>query len=92
MPQLEPTEYFEGASENLPKEQKKKLAKALRFLADNPRHPGLRTKPIKGLPKSWAKIYEARIDDDYRLTYQRGEGDVLILRNVGEHEIIDKDP
>ena len=89
---IEYSDYFLIAKENLPKEIKKKLAKALRLLAQNPRHPSLQTKPIKGLPKGSPKIFEARIDQSYRLTFERIDGDVLLLRNVGKHNIPDKNP
>lgn len=92
MPEIEYTDYFLLAISSLPKEVQKKLAKALRLLAENPRHPSLQTKPIQGLPKSGPKVYEARIDQSYRLTYERLEGDVLRLRNAGEHDITDKNP
>lgn len=68
---IEYSEYFLQAKSNLPKEIQKKLAKALRLLAENPRHPGLQTKPIRGLPKGSPKIYEARVDRDCRLTYDK---------------------
>jgi mRNA interferase RelE/StbE len=92
MPEIEYSDYFRKATHLLPKEIQKKLAKALRLLAQDPRHPGLRTKPIRGLSSGSPKIYEARIDQSYRFTYERKEGDVLLLRNVGEHDITSKNP
>ena len=92
MPGIEFSDYFIKAKSDLPKSVQKKLAKTLRLLAGNPRHPGLETKPIKGLPKGSSQIYEARVDQGYRLTYERKAGDILLLRNVGEHDITSKNP
>lgn len=51
-------------------------------LAEDPHHPSLQTKPIKGIKG----IYEARVDNSYRMTCQRIEEDTLLLRVVGKHE------
>ena len=92
MPEIEYSDYFVQATYLLPKEIQKKLAKALRLLAQDPRNTGLRTKPIKGLPSSSPKIYEARVNRDYRLTYERKERDIILLRTVGKHDITSKNP
>ena len=60
----------------------------LRFLADDPRHPSLQSKPIRGA----RGLYEARVDRFYRLTYERLPGDVLRLRVVGRHDETLRDP
>jgi len=39
-----------------------------------------------------AGIYEARVDQDYRLTYEREAGDTLLLRVVGRHDEALKNP
>ncbi len=59
----------------------KKVLKALRVLAENPRHPSLRVKPVQGTKGVW----EARVDDQYRMTFEM-LGDSLILRNVDNHD------
>ena len=64
------------------------VKKALRLLAENPRHPSLQTKPVERAPG----IYEARVDQRYRLTYERLAGDVLRMRVVGKHDTALKKP
>jgi mRNA-degrading endonuclease RelE of RelBE toxin-antitoxin system len=88
MPEIETTERFERDFGLLPPEIRKKVLKALRLLAENPRHASLRTKPIQGA----RGIYEARIDQSYRMTYQRLPGDVLLLRAAGKHDETLKNP
>jgi mRNA-degrading endonuclease YafQ of YafQ-DinJ toxin-antitoxin module len=65
-----------------------KIKKQIALLADDPRHPSLQTKQIQGAPG----IYEARIDLDYCLTYERDEDDTLTLRVVDRHDKALKKP
>jgi mRNA-degrading endonuclease RelE of RelBE toxin-antitoxin system len=88
MPEIETTERFEQDFLRLPPELQKKVLKALRLLAENPRHSSLQTKPIQGA----RGLYEARIDQSYRMTYQRLPNDVLLLRAAGEHDETLKNP
>ena len=82
MPQIELTDTFKKNFAALPKAIQKKVSRMLRFLADDPRHPSLQSKPIRGA----RGLYEARVDRFYRLTYERLPGDVLRLRVVGRHD------
>jgi len=88
MPEIQLTEYFEKRYGKLPPEIQKKTRKALRLLAEDLRHPGLRSKPIEGAPG----IFEARVDQDYRMTFERLDGDVLLMRVVGKHDKTIKNP
>ena len=88
MPEIETTERFEQDFLRLPPELRKKVLKMLRLLAENPRHPSLQTKPIQGAKG----IYEARIDQSYRMTYQRLPNDTLLLRGAGKHDVTLKNP
>jgi mRNA interferase RelE/StbE len=88
MPKIRTSQRFLKNYHKLPPEIQGKVKKALRLLAENVRHPSLYTKPIEGAPG----IYEARVDQNYRLTYQRLSGDVLLLRVVGKHDETLKKP
>ena len=88
MPEIETTERFERDFMSLPLEIQKKVLKTLRLLAENPRHPSLQTKPVQGA----RGIYEARIDQSYRMTYQRLPNDLLLLRAAGKHDETLKKP
>lgn len=82
MPEIELTDTFHKGYANLPPEIKKKTKKALRLLSENPRHPSLRSKPIRGAKG----IFEARVDRNYRITYERLPGDIFRLRVIGKHD------
>jgi len=73
---------------NLPLEIQAKVIKALKLLEENPRHPSLQTKAIQGI----RGVYEARVDQSYRMTYQRLPDDVLLIRVVGKHDETLKNP
>jgi mRNA-degrading endonuclease RelE of RelBE toxin-antitoxin system len=88
MPEIELTESFHKWYAKLPDNIKKKTRKALRLLAENPRHPSLRSKPIEGA----MGIFEARVDQKYRLTFERLPGNVLRIRVVGKHDEALKNP
>ena len=88
MPEVELTDRFKSAFTELPDSINKKVQKAIRLLANDPRHPSLQTKPIQGAKG----IYEARADRAYRMTNERLPGDVLRMRVVGKHDEHLKNP
>jgi mRNA-degrading endonuclease RelE of RelBE toxin-antitoxin system len=88
VPEIELTKSFHRWYAKLPDKIKKKTQKALRILAENPRHPSLRSKPIEGA----MGLFEARVDQKYRLTFERLPDDVLRIRVVGKHDEALKNP
>ena len=88
MPRIKYPNRFKNAYVKLPGTIRKKVDKAIRLLADNPQHPSLRSKKIQGV----RGIYEARIDRNYRMTYERLGDDVIRLRVVGKHDDALKNP
>ena len=60
---------------------KRTLKKKLKLLIENPRHPSLRVKKIKGQNH----VFEASITMKIRITWQY-YNDGILLRNLGEHD------
>ena len=81
MPKIKFTRRFLKSYARLPRPVQEKIKKAITLLAEDPRHPSLQAKPIQGAPG----IYEARVDVDHRMTYEREVDDTLVLRVVGRH-------
>jgi len=79
------TEPFKKDYNGLSAAVKKTLDKSLKFLISNPRHPSLRAKKLPD-----TSIWYARISKNYRFTFQYEE-DLVILRRVGGHDILDKE-
>ncbi len=75
------TARFGRAYAGLSAEEQEQVQKALRALATNLRHPGLRVKRIQGTQHIW----EARASRSLRLTFET-EDDAIILRSVGRHD------
>lgn len=85
------TERFKKAFRALPAPIQEKAVKALRLLAENPRHPSLQVKKIQGVDNIW----EGRIDQKYRFTFQfENEDDqmVIVLRNIDNHDACLRNP
>ncbi|MGB8951224.1 MAG: hypothetical protein WCC06_00960 [Candidatus Aminicenantales bacterium] len=82
------TERFKKSVLDLDQQTREKLRKQLEILISNLRHPSLRVKKIKGTKS----IFEARVDDHYRFTFEYGEKNEIILRVVGPHNSALKKP
>jgi len=67
----------------LPPLLRKKTDERLKLLLENPQHPSLGFKKMKGFPDIW----EARITKNYRFTFQI-QGDFYVLRKIGTHDVL----
>ena len=81
------TEQFEQAYGRLTGAEKRSVRKALTLLGDNPKHPGLRVKKMEGRKNIW----EARSSKRLRMTFEMA-GEIIFMRNVGEHDKVLKKP
>ena len=75
------TRRFQRAYAALSEPDAERVRKAIRLLASDLGHPGLRVKRIQGTEGIW----EARAGLSIRLTFERRD-DGLVLRNVGPHD------
>jgi mRNA-degrading endonuclease RelE of RelBE toxin-antitoxin system len=75
------SDLFLQSVKELPEDVKRTLKKKLDIIADNPGHPSLRTKKIKGREN----LFEATITMSIRMTWEYFE-DGILLRNIGEHD------
>jgi len=82
------TERFRKSALELEPEIREKLKKQVGLLAADPRHPSLRVKKIKGT----GSVFEARVDRDFRFTFEYGGRHEIILRVVGPHDPTLKKP
>jgi hypothetical protein len=73
------TDLFAEKVRMMPLEAKKTLAAKLDLMAENPRHPSLRTKKIQGQ----VGLFEASVSMSIRITWQYTD-DGILLRNIGE--------
>jgi len=82
------TERFKKSVLELDLKTQEKLKKQLKLFVSNPRHASLKVKKIKGT----RSIFEARINDSYRFTFEYGKAGEIILRVVGPHNAALKKP
>ena len=81
--QLFRTERFKKDLKRLPHDVQERVGKALGTLIENPKHPSLQIKKME----SASDIWEIRVTDNYRITFQFVKEGVL-LRHVGTHNIL----
>ena len=77
------TERFRRDYSRLPTAIQDEVEEKLDLLLKNPRHPSLQVKKMQGT----AGIWELRVTQGYRLTFQIERGSYL-LRKVGSHDIL----
>lgn len=87
------SDRFRRAFRVLPASVQKKARKAFALFAENPGHPSLRIKKIKGFEDIW----EGRIDRQYRFTFHyetlaNSEEIIWVFRNVDDHDECLKNP
>ena len=69
----------------LPPAIQKRAKKQLALFLQNPRHPSVYAKKMKGKGNIW----EGRITRDYRFTFEV-IGDLYKLRRIGPHNILNR--
>ncbi len=74
---------FKKAYKSFPEDIQKQFDKKFRLFVSNPRHSSLRVKKMSGTKD----IFEARINDNYRWTFQFVENGIK-LRHIGTHDIL----
>ena len=80
------TGRFEKHFKALSAQEKKQLRNKLLLLAENPMHPSLRTKRIQGTKD----LFECSVNMDIRIIWFYEGDKLIILVDVGRHDILDR--
>ena len=80
---LQPTARFAADYIRLPQHLQQRVDKVLELLLENPRHPSLQVKKMKGYENRW----EGRVTLHYRFTFTI-EDDAYVLLRVGTHDLL----
>lgn len=80
------TERFEKHYKTLSVQEKKQVKSKLSLLAENPMHPSLRTKKIKGTDD----LFECSVNMDIRVIWFYEGDTMIILVDVGHHDILNQ--
>ena len=78
------TKSFKKHYKKLSDNEKKQTKKKLSFFIDNPTHPSLRTKKIKGTDGLW----ESSVNMDIRIIWYYEDNEMIILLDIGHHDIL----
>jgi len=81
------SESFKTAWKHLSEAQRVLAGKAIRHLTADLHYPALRVRKMKGTNFIW----EARVNRSIRMTFQI-DRDVILLRNIGQHDDTPKNP
>jgi mRNA interferase RelE/StbE len=81
------TETFKRDFTELPEHAQRGFERKLQLLVQNPRHPSLRVKKMKGHENRW----EGSIDLFYRFTFEL-HVDHILLRRIGPHDAVLRNP
>lgn len=84
---FERAERFKRAYLKLDEQQRQAVKKALRLMSADIKHPSLRVRKVQGTKDVW----EARASAGLRLIFT-WTGELIILRNCGEHDKTLKQP
>jgi len=82
--QISYSKRFEKHYGKLEKFEKLQIKKKIELLSENPYHPSLRTKHIKGA----GNLFECSINMNIRIIWYYEEDRIIILLDVGHHDII----
>ena len=77
------TPRFERLFRRLPRSIRDATYEKLALFLEDPSHPSLRVKRIKGT----ARIWEMSVTMSYRLTFEQ-EGQTVLLRRIGTHDVL----
>ena len=77
---------FEKNLKKLTSIEQKQVATKLKVLQQDPYHPSLRTKKIKGFDG----VFECSVNIDIRLLWKYEASVIIIVLDIGHHSILDK--
>lgn len=78
------TQRFQKHYKMLSSQEKKQLKSKFNLLAENPRHPSLRTKRIQGVKE----LYESSVNMDIRIIWYYENDLMIFIIDVGHHDIL----
>ena len=80
------TDRFKKAYSNLSSSEKSQFQNKIKLFAENVLHPSLRTKRIQG----HKDFYESSINMDIRIIWYFENENLIILVDIGHHDILKK--
>ena len=79
---------FLKSFEELDPISQKSIRKTIALLSEDPKHPSLRSKKVKGTEF----LYEASANMDLRISWEYKNENTILIRNCGHHDKLLKNP
>ena len=90
MAKIKYTKKFKKKYSKLSSSKKRMLKKQLEHLIKDQFYPSLKTKKNHILSKEYGKkVYESRVDREYRFAWVYDGQNIILLLTVGDHEIVE---
>ena len=84
--QITYSERFKKSYKKLTLREQKLVQDKVMILSENPMHPSLRVKRIKGT----VDLYECSVNMDIRVIWYYEGDEIILLLDVGHHDILNK--
>jgi mRNA interferase RelE/StbE len=83
-PDVRYTKTFWRAFKNLTKIEQRLVKDKIKILKDNPYRNSLRSKKVRGNPG----VFEFSVNMDIRVLWRYENGQIILMLNVGHHDIL----
>ena len=80
-----PTTTLEKNLKRLMAKEQKIAAKTLMLMMENPFHPSLRTKKVKG----FQDLFECSVNMNIRILWRYDGEDIILILDIGHHSVVD---
>ena len=80
------TKRFEKHFKRMTTVEKNQIKTKVELLSQNPLHPSLRTKRIKGTEE----LFECSVNRDIRIIWYYEGAELILLLDVGHHSVLDQ--
>ncbi len=84
---IQETQRFRKSVKTLDKKVLKKIQKQFALFFQNPTHPSLNTEKLEPRINN---IWSFRVDRNHRVIFTYNEPDIILLLNIGPHDIYKK--
>ncbi len=80
------SDRFQKNYRKLSEAERKQVQDKVRILAENPMHPSLRTKKIKGSNA----LFECSVNMDIRIIWYYEGSELILLLDIGHHDVLSR--
>jgi len=83
---------FKRSYKKMTEREQQQIKDAIDTLLSNPESQSLRMKKVNSLRNQKPPVWEISVNMDIRITFEIHEPKTILFRNVGHHDVLDKNP